>query len=205
MGTRPWEEYTPIIEGTEPKSAPNYPAVVISWNDIQESIGILNEAEGDSVYRLPTEAEWEYACRAGTETRWSFGGDEGQLGQYAWYHDNASEVGEEYAHEVGQKLPNPWGLYDIHGNAAEWVLDWYDSYTSDFQVDPSGPVSGTQRVMRSSHYDSSPYRTRSATRSRVAPSYQDARIGVRLLRMGPAPDATTVSPSTWGEIKAELR
>ena len=87
---------------------------------------------GSSVYRLPTEAEWEYACRAGTQTRWSFGDAESQLTNYAWYGPNALDVDERYAHAVGTKRPNPWGLYDMHGNAEEWVQDWFgkDYYNS---------------------------------------------------------------------------
>lgn len=87
-------------------------------------------------FRLPTEAEWEYACRAGTTTFFSWGNetDLEVVGEYAWYDYNTYQ--EKYYHVVGQKKPNPWGLYDMHGNASEWVEDWYSKYPSEPQVDP---------------------------------------------------------------------
>ena len=98
MGTEPWKgkDYT--------KVGPNYAASYVSWNDAVAYCKKLSEKEAKT-YRLPTEAEWEYACRAGTKTTWSFGDDEKELGDYAWYNQNTFDVGEKYAHEVRLKKP----------------------------------------------------------------------------------------------------
>ena len=101
------------------------PVENVSWEDVQEFIHKLNAKEGDTKYRLPTEAEWEYAARARTATIYSFGNDERQLGEYAWYFPNSGNK----THPVGQKKPNAWGLHDMHGNVWEWVQDCYDSIT----------------------------------------------------------------------------
>jgi len=103
----------------------NLPVENVSWNDAQDFVKKLNEKEGTDKYRLPSEAEWEYAARAGTTTRYSFGNDDSDLGDYAWYNYNSSRK----THPVGQKQPNPWGLYDMHGNVWEWVQDeWHSDY-----------------------------------------------------------------------------
>lgn len=103
----------------------DHPVEMVSWEDAQEFIKKLNEKEGTDKYRLPSEAEWEYSCRAGTQTRYFFGDDESKLNEYAWYGKNS---GSE-THPVGQKKPNSWGLYDIHGSVWEWVQDsWHDNY-----------------------------------------------------------------------------
>ena len=183
MGTTPWAGQAKVAAN------PSHPAVYISWNDVQEFIHNLNEAEGDSLYRLPTEAEWEYACRAGTTTRWSFGDDENRFQEYAWCWDNAWYLAEkQYAHAVGTKLPNPWGLYDMHGNVYEWCQDWYDTYTSSAQTDPTGstdPVSGTVRVFRGGGFYSGSDVSRSTSRDYYAPGNRGYGIGARLLRIGP--------------------
>jgi len=178
MGTCPWGRKAWARED------PNHPAVYISWNDVQAFIAKLNEAEGVEVYRLPTEAEWEVACRAGTTTRWSFGDDEGKLRHYAWYGDNAWNAGEKYAHAVGTKRPNPWGLYDMHGNVWEWVQDWYGVYSSRSQKDPTGPASGSSRVYRGGSFINSARGVRSAVRYGSSPGLSGGGVGARLVREG---------------------
>ena len=119
MGTEPWKNQSYVMEGDD------YPATYVSWKDADAFCGKLSEKDGKT-YRLPTEAEWEYACLAGATTKYHFGDDPTELGKYAWFKQNACYVNEEYAHQVAQKLPNKFGLYDMHGNVLEWCSDWYD-------------------------------------------------------------------------------
>ena len=179
MGTTPWAGEWNVREH------PSHPAVYISWDNVQTFIGRLNAAAGDSLYRLPSEAEWEYACRAGTQTRWSFGDDESQLTHYAWYSANTCEVGECYAHAVGLKRPNAWGLYDMHGNVWEWVQDWYgrDYYTSSPRVDPLGPSYGSRRVIRGGDFSADARLLRSAQRFYYLPGIRGYWLGARLVRI----------------------
>ena len=127
----------------------------VSWDDAIAFCNKLSEREGlkpyyqfgtgayspgGDGYRLPTEAEWEYACRAGSTTRYSFGDDAASLGEFAWFDSNS----DSKTHPVGQKQPNAWGLYDMHGNVWEWCWDWYESYyyRQSPDVDPVGPSRG---------------------------------------------------------------
>ncbi len=128
----------------------NLPVEFVSWNDVQNFIKKLNDKEGGNKYRLPTEAEWEYAARAGTTTRYSFGDDESKLGDYAWYDSNSNLK----QHDVGQKKPNPWGLYDMEGNVREWVQDKYHGNYSNAPTDGSSWESGdgSLRVARGCSY-----------------------------------------------------
>ncbi|MFV0358750.1 formylglycine-generating enzyme family protein [Tropicimonas sp.] len=159
---------------------PDHPATV-SWNDAQEFIARLNEAEGGPDYRLPTEAEWEYFARAGTTTRYYFGDDSSRLGEHAWYGEGFGEGGH---HPVAQKTQNPWGLYDIHGNVWEWVQDWYgaDYYATSPATDPQGPETGDERVVRGGSWHSTGNGWRSASRRDYDPGYRGISIGFRLVR-----------------------
>ena len=147
-------------------STSQYPKASVSWDNIMVFCNTMSEQEGLTPvytihgtngntawnqdadgYRLPTEAEWEYAVRAGTSTSThiSESPSDSELAKYAWFIFNS----ESNVHPVGEKLPNPWGLYDMYGNEAEWVFDAYsDSYSGENQTDPTGPTSGEERAVR---------------------------------------------------------
>jgi formylglycine-generating enzyme required for sulfatase activity len=177
MDTEPWKGKQYVKEG------PDYPATYVSWNDAVAYCKTLSEKEGKT-YRLPTEAEWEYACRAGTETAWSFGDDETALGDYAWHPENAWRIDEKYAHQVGLKKPNAFGLYDMHGNVYEWCHDYFeeDYYKQSPAKDPTGPVTGAFRVFRGGSWYYNSRTTRSAGRNRFVADYRNFRHGFRLVR-----------------------
>ncbi len=183
------------------------PVEKVSWNDVQEFIRKLNQREGADRYRLPTEAEWEYAARAGSTSRFSFGDDVRRLGDYAWYKGNSGgrtywykSNSEGRTHPVGQKKPNAWGLYDMHGNVWEWCQDWYGKYQSGSATDPKGPSTknlspssfieylllftsgGSRRVRRGGGWRHCPGRVRSAVRDRFKPDSRYNYLGFRLLR-----------------------
>jgi formylglycine-generating enzyme required for sulfatase activity len=120
----------PYVDETFGHGRAGHPVIAITHHAAMEYCRWLSAKTG-KVYRLPTEAEWEYACRAGSRTAYSFGDDAKQLGEYAWFKENS----EELTHKVAQKKPNPWGLYDMHGNVAEWCLDHYHKdYYQGFPV-----------------------------------------------------------------------
>ena len=140
----------------------------------------LNAKEGTDKYRLPSEAEWEYACRAGTQTRYSFGDDESKLNEYAWYAENSGSK----THPIGQKKPNSWGLYDMHGNVWEWVQDnWHENYNG---APSNGSVwedeDSSDRVSRGGSWYCNTEFCRSAGRFRREPESRFSNLGFRLLR-----------------------
>lgn len=158
------------------------PVEMVSWYDIQEFIQRLNEKEGTDKYRLPSEAEWEYAARAGTTTMYSFGDNPSELGDYGWYGKNSNYT----THPVGQKKPNPWGLYDVHGNVWEWVQDKicnYDEAPSDGSA-CTGMANDNRddRAERGGHWQREADRSRSAIRRFDPPYVRESVLGFRLAR-----------------------
>ena len=173
------EEYERVM-GNNPsqfKGDPQRPVESVSWNDAMEFCRQLSEKEGKE-YRLPIEAEWEYACRAGSRTEWCFGDSESQLAGYAWYFDNSDHT----THPVGQKKPNGWGLYDMHGNVWEWCSDWYvrDYYENSSANDPQGPSSGSHRVIRGGSWNTVACYSRSANRFDYSPGNRSGILGFRV-------------------------
>lgn len=155
----------------------NCPVEGVSWNDVREFIGRLNSLSGDSKYRLPTEAEWEYAARSGGRKEIYSGGD---LYSVAWFTADPSNE----THHVGTKTPNGLGLYDMSGNVWEWTNDWYDSnyYSSSPRKNPTGPDTGSARVLRGGSWGVGPFEIRTAYRNYLSPDYRSGSIGFRLLR-----------------------
>ncbi len=173
-----------------------HPVFNVSWNDSVAFCEWLSKTEG-KVYRLPTEAEWEYACRAGMKTRYSNGDDPEGLVKVGNVLDaaavklfdnlktNAVKANDGFAitAPVGKFQANMFGLYDMHGNVAEWCQDWYgvDYYGESPTDDPKGPKTGTGRVFRGGAWRDAPSLVRSAARDLSEPTYRGGRVGFRVL------------------------
>jgi len=145
----------------------NHPIVCVSWNDANAYITWLNN-KTEAKYRLPTEKEWEFVCRAGTITNWNFGDNVKDLEKYAWYHDNS----DMRTYPVGQKLPNSWEVYDMHGHIWEWCLD-------DF---PNNDRNLKQKIIRGGSWYSIAKRLSSSYRHKIIPSKRGDDVGFRLCK-----------------------
>ncbi|HUU28765.1 MAG TPA: SUMF1/EgtB/PvdO family nonheme iron enzyme [archaeon] len=184
------------VTGTNPSyftKDENCPVEQVSWYDAVASCNKLSEAAGlepcydlstwecdftKNGFRLPTEAEWEYACRAGTTTRFYTGDSYEDIERAAWHLGLGDST-----HPVGLKEANGWGLYDMHGNVWEWCNDrWTNYYTSESQTNPTGPESGTSRVIRGGSLKDSAYITQSAWRDRYYQGSRQYSIGFRVVR-----------------------
>jgi len=160
------------------------PVESVSWIDIQEFLNRMNAKNDGYKYRLPTEAEWEYAARAGTTTPL----DPLKIEELAWYEKNSTNQ----THPVGQKKPNAWGLYDMHGNVWEWVQDWFANYTASAAVDPAGPATGQPvsngraevqvRIAKGGSWYSGPFSLRISNRGIAIPTDRINLQGFRCAR-----------------------
>ena len=198
------EQYAKLMLGNPSHfKGPDRPVEQISWAMAALYCNARSRAEGlepcydeetgkcnfqANGYRLPTEAEWEYACRAGTDTKYFFGNDGRRLREYAWYAENSLGM----THPVGRKKPNPWGLYDMYGNVAEWCNDIYGEnyYRNSPDRNPRGPSDGERYVLRGGSWNSSADACRSSYRMGEEPGFQDAcfardTIGFRCVRKAP--------------------
>jgi formylglycine-generating enzyme required for sulfatase activity len=176
--------YRPDGPGKEKVAGQNtdeLPVETVSWHDAEELCRLLSELPEERAagrrYRLPTEAEWEYACRAGTGSHFHFGDNvtPEQLGEHAWFSLNAGGR----TRPVRQKRPNPWGLYDMHGNVWEWCADGKRTYEVGVVSDPRGPDQGP-RVLRGGSWPGSVTGSRAASRWALGPDQRKSNIGFRV-------------------------
>ena len=177
MGTTPWKGQPFVKEGHD------VAATFVSWVDAQDFLEKLSKRDG-TTYRLPTEAEWEWSCRAGTSSRFSFGDDDSELRRYGWHggiFGSGNATKEKYAHEVGTKLANPFGLYDMHGNVWEYCEDVkIDKLPGGFN--PKVVSGGKDRVFRGGSWFLEPHNSRSACRGSNVPDDHFHGAGFRISR-----------------------
>ena len=153
------------------------PAERVTWTEANEFARRLSASTGRK-FRLPTEAEWEFACLGGSEGPYGFGSDAAKLGAHAWFEGNSRTV----THPVGSKTANAWGIHDMHGNVWEWCSDWFsDQPDSSASADPTGPATGTNKVLRGSSYGGAVGSCRCSNRLSFDPNERFVASGVRLV------------------------
>jgi formylglycine-generating enzyme required for sulfatase activity len=186
MGTEPWKAERALgymRAQPRPQGFDDYPVAFVDSYDAIEFCRKLSKKTGITV-SLPSVAQWEYACRAGTTTTFSFGDDLSKLIDYGWYGGKNAGQKEDYAHRVGQLKPNPWGLYDMHGNVWEFCRDWYDKdyYSRSPSVDPENTMKTDRVSLRSGAFHSVPSVSRSAKRNNWAyPKSARYNYGIRVI------------------------
>ncbi len=170
------QEQWEAVMGNNPShfKGPKNPVESVSWGDCQLFLDKLNGKVGGGKFQLPTEAQWEYACRAGSKTRYCFGDDETRSGDYAWYDKNSGDK----THPIGERKPNAWGLYDMYGNVCEWCQDWYGDYKESPAADPTGPATGSSRVIRGGSWNGPTRLSRSPRRIRRGPVDRYGYLGL---------------------------
>ena len=166
-----------VVMGSNPSKfkRSNLPVEQVSWEDCQTFIRKLNAITGKN-FRLPTEAEWEFAARGGNKSRGYQYSGSNALNDVAWYWNNS----DKKTHPVATKEPNELGIYDMIGNVYEWCNDWYSSYTSAPQTNPTGPNSGSNRVSRGGSWASIAWDCRVSNRSGFNPALRYGNLGLRL-------------------------
>ncbi len=179
------QELWQAVMGSNPSSfsGAQRPVEKVSWDDCQTFITKLNQLTGQR-FRLPTEAEWEFAAKGGAQSRGYTYSGSNTIGDVAWYYDNSYALGSSNpnygTHDVATKAPNELGIYDMSGNVYEWCQDWYGSYSSSAQTNPTGPTSGSDRVLRGGGWSSSAEGCRAEYRNKNTPTRRNSYIGLRL-------------------------
>jgi formylglycine-generating enzyme required for sulfatase activity len=171
------QELWQAVMGSNPSysSGSKRPVEQVSWNDCRTFITKLNQLTGKT-FRLPTEAEWEYAARGGNKSKGYVYSGSNEIDDVAWYNDNSGNT----THNVATKSPNELGIYDMSGNVWEWCQDWYGSYSSGSQTNPTGPTSGSYRVRRGGCWGNAASGCRVALRDYRTPTNSSDYLGLRL-------------------------
>jgi formylglycine-generating enzyme required for sulfatase activity len=166
-------QYQRIMGAGTIRDQGDLPVTDVSWFDAEKFCQKLTQRSGHPVH-LPTEAQWEHACRAETQTAYCCGDDDAQLGAYGRYESVGVQA-------VGKLKPNAFGLYDMHGNVWQWCEDWYGPYPDKPQSDPTGPASGTAKVIRGGSFRDSAQALRSAKRAMETPDSTRYDVGFRVI------------------------